>query len=219
MNIVQIGSPYFDDRRDGVPRVLVLHIAAGSLAGCDEWFNDPANNTSAHYGVSRFVPGLVHQYVDTKFSARANGFRDGCVPEDHGYAKAFIDGLPPIASPNRFSVSIEHEGQGGDRLDADVFATSVELAASLFGPGGPLEGVPCDREHVLRHGEIGGHPLCPGFPEEDITAYIAAVNARLRGETPQIPAWAVAAANTQDQEAAVEIHALDSAQTNDRANA
>lgn len=212
MNIVQVPSPNFSPRRDGTPQVLVLHIMAGSLEGCDSWFANPVSQASAHYGVSRFEPGLVHQYVPTAMAAWANGIVDGI---DHGHASAFINGLPPGASPNRFSISIEHEGQGGDHLDADVFSTSVELAASLFGPGGALEGVPCDREHVLRHSEIGDHPSCPGFPEAEIESYIASVNARLHGTTPaQAPAWAVAAASTQtNQEAAVQTRPLDQAES------
>ncbi|MFA7295804.1 MAG: N-acetylmuramoyl-L-alanine amidase [Dehalococcoidia bacterium] len=230
LDIRWIGSPYYDDRRDGRPLALVLHIAEGSLAGCDAWFNDPANVTSAHFAVARFVPGRVHQYVGVEASARANGIRNGAAPADHGHAAWLLDAIGPVASPNRFTVSIEHEGRVGDRLDCDVFATSVELAAMLWCPGGgvcthaaggvlpnghgALAGVPCDRDHVLRHGEIGGHPACPGFDEAEIEAYIAAVNARLQGQptAPAVPAPSPGAV------VGLETHALDVVQTNEAAN-
>lgn len=230
LDIRWIGSPYYDDRRDGRPLALVLHIAEGSLEACDGWFNHPDNVTSAHFAVARFVPGRVHQYVDVAQSARANGYRTGAQPPDHGHAAWLLDAIGSVASPNRFTISVEHEGRAGDRLDCDVFATSVELAAMLWCPGGgacghivggvlpnghgSLAHVPCDRDHVLRHGEIGGHPACPGFAEAEIEAYIAAVNARLQGQpaAPAVPAPA------PPRTGALETHALDVAQTNEAAN-
>lgn len=208
LNIVQVGSPNFSSRRDGVPRVLVMHIMDGSLPGCDSWFNSPQNTeASAHFGIGK--NGEVHQYVDPKFSAWANGIVDNI---DHGWATNFLNGLPNGASPNRFSISVEHEGHSGDRLDGLMFGASVALAVQLFGPGGALDGVLCDREHVLRHGEIGNHPLCPGFPEEDMQHFIEVVNTWLHmGQpAPQKPAWAVAAESTDTtQEVEVEIRQLD----------
>lgn len=194
MNLVWIGSPNHSARRDGNPRALVLHIMAGTLAGCDNWFNNPANTqASAHYGFGR--QGEQHQYVAVAESAWANGIVDDI---DHGPATAFLASLPPLASPNRFSISFEHEGQAGDPLDGGMFDASVERAAFLFCPAGPrctlhdatqdghsaLGMYPCDREHVLRHSEIGDHPQCPSFDEATFTRYIAAVNLLLAAAQP-----------------------------------
>ena len=224
ITIEWVGARNYGPRRDGTPRALVLHVMGGGLAACDAWFNDPRCETSAHFGVGR--NGDVHQYVRTEDAAYANGIVTDALPPDHGHAAAFLAGLPPLASPNRYSISIEHEGQAGDPLDGALFTASVELAVSLFGPGGALEGVPCDREHVLRHGEIGGHPFCPGFAESEMQAYIAAVNRALAGTPPVAPipaedvldaaGLAMLDASIADEveiEMPVEMHGLDQSDT------
>lgn len=175
--VVQLPSANHSPRRDATPDVLVLHIMAGSLAACDSWFQSSGNTeSSAHFGIGK--DGTVHQYVSVGEASWSNGIVDDM---DHGPAQAFLASLPAGASPNRYSVSIEHEGQSGDDMTPEQFIASVGVAAWLFGPGGALEGKAVDREHIIRHSEIGSHPLCPGFTEERFTKYIAAVNAALGG--------------------------------------
>lgn len=193
---VNLPSPNFDARRDGVPLVVVLHIEGGSQEATNAWFQvdaveyarehpgDANLPLSAHLGVGH--DGAVYQYVSVADSARSNGVTTGAVPADHGHAAKFLRSLPLAASPNRYSVSIEHEGVPGDDLEGAQFDASVRVGAWLFGPDGPLHGQPCDRDHVLRHSEIGSHPQCPGYSEETFTRWIAAVNAALKGDDVQV---------------------------------
>lgn len=237
LDIKWIGSPFAYDRRDGSPLAAVWHIAQGSLDGCDGWFNDLAGNKdglAAHAAIARFKRLTVHQYVQGRYSAHACGITDGEIPVGHGFARWLIDRIG-IGSPNRFTYNIETEGRAGWRLDADVLETAIEYGYFLWCTGGsggvscehdflnPDHGIlkdqPCDRYHNLRHGEIGGHPLCPGYTEDELATLIAGINAKLRGRTPVMPAWALAAANTQDfEEDDMQTHSLDSGQTNDALN-
>lgn len=70
--ITQVFSPNRWPTRDGhTPIALVIHTMAGSLAGSDAWFANPASQVSAHYGIG--LSGEAHQYVPLEGSAWANG--------------------------------------------------------------------------------------------------------------------------------------------------
>jgi N-acetylmuramoyl-L-alanine amidase len=72
---------------------------AGTLAGCDSWFNNPASGVSAHYGVG--LDGQVHQYVDLAAAAWANGILESG------------NRWPgPACNPNYVTVSIETDDNG-----------------------------------------------------------------------------------------------------------
>src|SRR5271166_959556 len=73
------------------PRLGVLHIMEGTLAGTDSWFKNPSSQVSAHFGIGK--DGTVYQWVDTAFVAWH------------------------VASDNGFAIGIEHEGNAGDLLD------------------------------------------------------------------------------------------------------
>lgn len=236
MNIVEIGTPFAYDRRDGTPLAAVWHIAEGSLDACDGWFNNVAQNTdglAAHVAISRFRPGLVHRYARGFFSTHSCGIRDGAAPPDHGYAKWLLEAIGPVASPNRFTYNIEGEGKAGWRLDADILATSIDYGYFLWCGGGTrcphdqgdpdhglLYGQPCDRYHNLRHGEIGGHPLCPGYLEMEMEALVAGIQSKLVGAPMAIPQWAIDALSAQDNPEGddMQTHAMDSGQTNEALN-
>ena len=177
--VVNLPSPNKSDRQGATPRALVLHVEGGTDAAIQSWFVNPQAQVSAHFSVSK--TGRVTQYVSTADAAWANGITTGADPADHGAAAGFIASLNG-ANPNRYSCSIEHEGQSGEDMTDAQFTASVGIAAWLFGKGGALEGVSVDRTTVIRHSEIGSHPQCPGFPEDRFTKYIAAVNAALGGD-------------------------------------
>lgn len=69
--IIWKGSPNFTRGRSGYrPEAVVIHIMAGTLAGTDAHFANPASQVSAHYGIGK--QGQIHQYVkeeDTAFHA------------------------------------------------------------------------------------------------------------------------------------------------------
>jgi GH25 family lysozyme M1 (1,4-beta-N-acetylmuramidase) len=127
-----------------VPRLLVLHIMQGTLAGTDSWFRNTAAQASAHFGVGK--DGTVYQWVDT-----AN--------------KAWH-----AANANGISIGVEHEGNTGDSLTAAQVAADIKLyawvhqhhavplalATSATGSGLAY--------HALGGASWGGHPDCPGAP-------------------------------------------------------
>lgn len=72
LDIRWIGSTNFTAGRKGLPvRAIVLHTMEGFLAGSDSWFNNPASEVSAHFGVG--LAGAAHQYVELKDTAWGNG--------------------------------------------------------------------------------------------------------------------------------------------------
>ncbi len=88
------GRPYGD------PIAIVLHTAAGSLEGMDAWFLNEESDHSAHFGIG--LDGRVHQYVDLKDRAWANGAIE---------AGSTWPG-PSSINPNHITISIETEDFG-----------------------------------------------------------------------------------------------------------
>ncbi|MFE1961347.1 peptidoglycan-binding protein [Streptomyces sp. NPDC059479] len=123
-------------------RGLVVHIMAGTLAGTDSWFRNPAAKASSHFGTGK--SGALYQWVDTANRAWAQ------------------------ADGNTSWLSIENEGQGGDALTskqldriAEVFAWvhktyGVPLQVAS-GPTGKGLGY-----HAMGGSAWGSHPSCPG---------------------------------------------------------
>ncbi|MFA6071560.1 MAG: N-acetylmuramoyl-L-alanine amidase [Janthinobacterium sp.] len=113
-NIKWIGSPNFSSSTGDKKIAIVDHIMAGSLYGTDSWFQNPASQVSSHFGVGK--NGEIHQYVDLKNPAWANG----------GVDKPNWPLLIPGVNPNYYTVSIEHEGYSGDVMpEAQYQATLV----------------------------------------------------------------------------------------------
>ena len=128
------------------PEAVVIHIMEGTLAGTDEWFNDPASRVSAHYGIGR--DGRIHQYV-----------HEG----DMAYHAGRVSGsiwplLRPGVNPNWYTLGIEHEG--GDQSDwpDSMYEASAQLVAEI----GSRWGIPLDRTHVIGHREVYARKTCPG---------------------------------------------------------
>lgn len=172
-----VGSPFFSSRQGYAPEAVVLHIAEGTLAGCDSWFNDPSANVSAHFCIGK--NGEVHQYTYVSNAAWANGI------VETGATSALVAENSGI-NPNYWTVSIEHEGKTGEEPTAAQFEASAWLSAWLFSnallPGGAT-GVAVDRKHILRHAEISpkSRANCPGWTEATMQRYVARVQAILDG--------------------------------------
>ena len=62
------------------PRLFIVHIMEGTLAGTDSWFHNPVSQVSAHFGAGR--KGELYQWVDTGskawHAAGANSYSIGC---------------------------------------------------------------------------------------------------------------------------------------------
>jgi len=141
-------------------RGVVLHVMAGTLAGSDSWFKNPAAQASAHFGIGK--AGEVYQWVDTA---------------DRAWAQA---------GGNRTWLSIEHEGQGGDALTPAQLAASARVIAWMHETHGVLLQATdsVDGRGIGWHGmggaAWGGHTACPGTP---IKAQRPALIAAAKGHT------------------------------------
>lgn len=182
-DIIFVGahSSNFAGGRGGIkPEAVVVHIAEGPMSAVDSFFNQvhstPPGPTSAHFCVGQ--DGTLHQYVNTGNTAFANGI------VEPGFTATLVSDNAGI-NPNRWTISIEHEGHSGDDVSDDQFRVSTQLTAWLFQNrllNSGATGVAVDRAHVLRHGDISpqSRPNCPGFSNELLDRYITEVQ-RLLG--------------------------------------
>ena len=159
MVINWIGSPFFGypngvhGRKGYQPLAIVMHIAEGTLAGCDGWFNSKVNartngGSSSSYAVGR--EGQIHQYVMEADAAWANG------PVHNPSWKLLISN----ANPNLYTISIEHEGHTGDPWTDEMLNADVWLIRQIA----HRWQIPLDRDHIIGHCEIDSvnRPRCPG---------------------------------------------------------
>ena len=163
MNIIQKGNSHTNSSsRDGhVPCVIVDHISAGTMSSMDAWFTSPDNQvSSAHYGISK--SGEIHQYVPIERMAWANGL----TLEAMAKATAPIIHQHAPINPNKYTVSIEHEGTDGDLTEAQ-FAASVWLHRYIAADVKRIYGqaLPLDEQHVIGHFQVDPvrKPNCPGL--------------------------------------------------------
>jgi N-acetylmuramoyl-L-alanine amidase len=145
-----------------IPFVHICHISAGTMVSMDSWFTSAGNtSSSAHFGVSR--SGDIHQYVDIRRMAWANGIG---AEEIAASATPVVHDNPGI-NPNLYSVSIEHEGMDGHLTEAQYVA-SVWLhlfirneVMRIYGATAYYE---LDEYHVIGHRDISkAKPACPGI--------------------------------------------------------
>jgi hypothetical protein len=172
-------SENFNVGRGGIkPEAIVLHIAEGPLSAVDSWFNQPhgvLGPSSAHFCVAK--DGRLHQYVNTGNTAFANGIIEP------GFTASLVNDNAGI-NPNRWTISIEHEGSSGDPVPPAQLDTSTRLTAWLFQNrlfNSGATGVAVDRDHILRHADISPNSRehCPGWSEPFIADYIATVRSLL----------------------------------------
>lgn len=128
------------------PRLLIVHIMQGSLAGTDSWFRNPASQVSSHFGVGR--DGTVIQWVST------------------------TDIAWHAAAANDHSIGVECEGFSGQPLTS----VQLDQVAEIFGWAHKnypsisewLNSRPDTGSGLSWHGlggpAWGGHPDCPGTP-------------------------------------------------------
>ena len=133
---------------------IVDHIMDGTLVGTDAWFQDPASQVSAHYGVGK--DGQIHKYVAILDEA----YHAGVV--SNPTAQMVLD--RPGVNPNLYTVGIEHEGMSGDELTDEQYRATLWLHGVLCRA---MPSITVDEYHVVRHSTINDqHGGCPGpgFP-------------------------------------------------------
>jgi len=125
LDLVWIGSPNHYQGRAGWPVVaIVVHTMAGTLASCDSWFQNPASQVSAHFGIG--LKGEQHQYVKLANGSWANGILEP--------GNQWVKIVGNSANPNYQTVSIETEdnGSGATPVTDEQYASTLAVArASL----------------------------------------------------------------------------------------
>lgn len=115
---VWIGSPNFSNGRASMPvTALVVHTMAGTLAGCDSWFQNPAAQVSSHYGVG--LQGQAHQYVHLRDTAWANGILE---PGNTW------PGQPYNVNAQTVSIETEDNGSGSTPVTEEMYQSTLALA-------------------------------------------------------------------------------------------
>ena len=133
-------------RGENTPRLLIVHIMQGTLAGTDSWFRQDAASASSHFGVG--PGGERYQWVDTDDKAW------------HAMAA------------NSHAIGVECEGYSGHPLTVHqvkavakiyAWANSEYPAISMWLNKNPVTGSGLSW-HGLGGDAWGGHTSCPGSP-------------------------------------------------------
>lgn len=133
--------------------LIVIHVIEGSLKSCDNWFNNPAAQVSAHYGIG--LHREIHQYVKEADTAFHAGRVDRPVSE--------LVRSRAGKNPNDYSIGIEHEGTADSEWPDTLYADSALLVALIA----KQHNIPLDRKHVVAHREIYAPKTCPGKGDVD----------------------------------------------------
>ncbi len=156
MNIEFIKSPNYSKGRNGKKIIAICnHITAGQFPGCQNWLCNPKAKASSNYLITR--TGKIIQLVKDEDTAWANG----------GVNKpswTLYDGT----NPNRYTISIEHEGYGSNGGDGNLTEQQYQATLCLHRQLINKWNIPIDRNHIIGHFEIDkiNRPNCPGkaFP-------------------------------------------------------
>jgi len=181
-NVTYIGSPYYSSRDGYKPEAVVWHIMDGTLAGCDQWFNNNPYGVSAHFGIGK--DGTIHQYVYLTNAAHANG------NIENWQLKLIKDN--EYDNPNSWTFSIEFEGMSGDSPTTAQKVAGIKLTAWLFKEciiGNGASGVTIDRNHILRHSDISpvSREFCPGWSIKDFDEMVEGVKVVINSGTVTSP--------------------------------
>ena len=130
------------------PIGICLHIMEGTMAGSHNWFNNPQSRASYHYGVSR--NGEIWQFVKEENAAWSQG------RVNQPTAKMVLD--RPGINPNRYLISIGHEGFSTDIWTGNMKQASALLIQDVC----RRNNISINRANIIGHYEISiGRPNCP----------------------------------------------------------
>jgi N-acetyl-anhydromuramyl-L-alanine amidase AmpD len=170
-------SPNFSPAKERVGYdAIVLHIAQGGAAGSLDWLTNPASEVSSNFFISK--NGDLFQLVSLADVAWCNGLKpDGKnwkTPSGKPVTPSWR-GLRQGLNPNRYTLSIEHDGYTGEALPAAMQATQTRLLKWLCEQLGWARLVP--GQNLIGHGEINpvDKSFCPG-KAFDFAAIAAAVS-------------------------------------------
>ena len=167
---------------EGIPRLIVCHIADGSYEGTKAWFQQSASQTSSHFILAQ--DGRVCQCVPLSRMAWCNGTTTAKTDSRY-FGLSTVPLVKELGgNANQYSVSIECEGMysktKGALTDAQLDAL-VQLIQDIRDEVKEAYGhaIPLTRDCIVGHNEITPktRPHCPGelFPWD-------ALMQRLQGE-------------------------------------
>lgn len=147
-----VGTANYTPGRNGKkPLAIVDHITAGLFPGCLAWLRNSLAKASAHYLVTK--AGKIYRLVRDEDTAWANG----TINKPHWQ---LYDG----SNPNRYTLSIEHEGLAGEALTEEQYQATLWLHKQLISKWK----IPIDDNHIIGHYRLDSvnRPNCPGpgFP-------------------------------------------------------
>lgn len=129
---------------------IIDHIMQGTLAGTDAWFQNPASQVSAQYGIGKL--GEIHQYVLDENVA----WHAGEVANPTAEIVTLLVGV----NPNEYTIGIEHEGVSGDPTTRAQFQSSLWLHQQLLTKFRILP----SSNRIIRHSSTDAlHGGCPGL--------------------------------------------------------
>lgn len=155
-------SPNISDDRLLPIKAVVLHIAQGGAVGSLDWLTNPKSQVSSHFFITK--AGEIVQLVPLDKTAWANGLRwagQWLTPSGKP-VKPRWTGLIAGKNPNRYTISIEHEGKTGEPLTTAMAEAQNKLLIWLAGQcGWPTYAV---GQNLIGHGDINpiDRPFCPG---------------------------------------------------------
>ena len=143
-------------------KAVVMHIAAGSMAGIFPTFNDPNRLASAHFAIGK--DGTIEQYVSIDDTAYAVGMRykDGNWYNPRGVlSKPTWMGMQPPLNPNLYTISVEHEGQPEDQWTQPMYDSNNRLLQWI---AMQIDIMYVVHQTLIGHYEIDpvDRPNCPG---------------------------------------------------------
>lgn len=147
--IIQKPVPSYTVGRGSIvrPDLIVIHIGEGSQQVIYNTFL--TEEKSSHYCVSK--TGEIWQFVQEKDTAWGNG--------------TVVNPTSPLVlsrpnlNPNKYSISIEHEGMATSDITEIQYTATANLVEDIC----KRWNIPIDRIHIIPHKEIRADKSCPGL--------------------------------------------------------
>jgi len=168
---------------------IVLHVMAGTLAGCDSWFSDPRAQASANFGIGDgtdgFADGEIHCYVDP--DGNDAPYANGALNEPDAQVVAYME-LTGGVNPNYTTISIEHAGYSHGANNYVMSEAQLEASAQLAAYYIERNGIPNEDGRQLGHYQFDSvtRLYCPGMDNAQWQRWQAAVTRHLTG-APAVP--------------------------------
>lgn len=148
IEFVTIPSSNYGSRNGELPIAIAIHIAEGNKASVIATFKNPAVQKSSHFLVNR--DGSITQFVGTADASYCTGNIDNPINE-------LVLSKP--SNPNKWTVSIEHEGFSTQDITDAQYQTTSKLCKFLHDKWN----IPLDRTHIFGHREVYSKKTCPGM--------------------------------------------------------